>query len=278
MKGWFDETNEDLEKTVKKWFKDTNKYPEKRIEDSETVLTNDSMGVDKITVDIIRGAQKEEIEEKWKLKDIRERESKELRWHREFVTKIFASFLGDIARRSYPNPIEGLEFYLNTLWYVIFSDISLKDSKINKSAFSYSTITNSVFTNSTIIDTDFAFSDITDCDFSDSEITASLFDQVVSLKGVKFNGTKFEDVFFAESDLTDADFTGAKGLKPIYFFKAKNIDKAKFDEGFKSELEDKMGRIDEIGFKDYIKNSTLSKSRIDDLLRSLTFRLNDLSE
>ncbi len=135
------------------------------------------------------------------------------------------------------------------------------------SAVASSTISETKFDKSEILDTVFTFSDLTKSSFKDCKIVkASLFDQIVSLRGVSFSGSEFKDVFFAGSDLTGADFRGVKGLKPEYFYAAKNIDKAVFDE---KEFKEKVNDVKESDYIKFINDSELTKQRKDAIFLTL---------
>jgi hypothetical protein len=161
-----------------------------------------------------------------------------------------------------------LVFKQNSFNKIVITDINLAKSLIKRSAFSTSTIQNTIFNEAAILDTFFTFSDLTKSSFKDCMITTSLFDQA-TLKNVNFSNSEFKDVFFAGSDLTEADFRGVKGLKPEYFYEGKNIDKAKFDDKFKMELNKKLPKIAEDDFEKYVDNSELSKTGKDGLILTI---------
>lgn len=206
----------------------------------------------------------------------REMDFGELKMHRQVTADFISSFLGIIIKSI---PIEKreklelkLEFDKNSLNSVLMTELKLNNSTFKRSALSVSTILDTEFDGSTIIDTVFTFSDLTKSSFKDCKITASLFDQA-TLKGVNFSGSKseFKDVFFAGSDLTGADFTGVKRLEPIYFYAVEDeyIKKAKFDDQFKIDLDEKLPKITEDDFKKYVENSELSKTRKKDLFLTI---------
>lgn len=181
-----------------------------------------------------------------------------------FVSNFIASFLS-LTRT---NPIDSLVFYQNQMNEVVLTDVILKKSYIKYCAFGSSNMINANFSNSKIINTSFTSSVIDSCNFSFCDIESSLFNQLLTSKGTTFQGSTFNNVFFTGSDLTGVDFRGVNGLKPIYFFKAYNIDKAIFDKGFKEEVEN-IKSINDSEFINYVKNSTLTIGSIDNLFITL---------
>lgn len=112
-------------------------------------------------------------------------------------------------------------------------------------------------------------SDLTLSSFIDCIVSTSLFSQAV-LNKVDFSGSNFTDVFFTSADLAEAKFIGTKWLKPIYFYSAKNLDKAIFEPEFKMELEEEFVNITEDEFKEYVnEKSELSKIRKEELFETL---------
>lgn len=57
------------------------------------------------------------------------------------------------------------------------------------------------------------------------------------LNGVVFYGAHLDGVVFDESHLAGADFRGSLGLKVNQFVNLEGVEKAYFDEAFRSELE-----------------------------------------
>ncbi|HSR18641.1 MAG TPA: pentapeptide repeat-containing protein, partial [Ignavibacteriaceae bacterium] len=182
----------------------------------------------------------------------------ELANHENMVTRFISLFI-EITRT---NQIENLRFKQNSLRYIVLSEVSISKSILKSSVFEGSNISETEFADSKIINTVFSYSELSECNFKNSEIVSSLFFDNTFLK-VKFDGTKFIDVFFTNSDLSGADFTKAEGLKPAYFYRCKNLEKAKFNEKFREELKKLPANDSE--FIEYIKGSSLTPQRISEL-------------
>jgi len=197
----------------------------------------------------------------------REMEYKELSMHKQVSADFISLFLEGPR-------LEKLRFFQNSMNSALLIGLDLREATLEKSAFSLSTIQETKFDDSTIIDTVFTGSDLTKSSFKVSMITASLFDQAI-LKNVNFSDSEFKDVFFVGSDLTGADFKGVKDLKPVYFYAAKNIDKAKFDN---QEFFEKSKDIERDDFIKYVYyESKLSKESKRDLVKSL-YKISDKKE
>lgn len=193
-----------------------------------------------------------------------ERNLAELKYNDEFVTNFISSFLNATGFT-----IKHLKFYRNSMNRIVLSDLELKQSNIYHSAFSYSTISNAIFNDVTIINSIFTFSGITKSKFINCSIESSFFD-LVFFYDVDFSGSKFKEVFFTGADLTGVNFKDTTGLKIMYFYKAKNIDKAKFDNEFKKELDEKLKQITENAFIEYVNyGSKMSQERREDIFKSL---------
>ncbi|SET55260.1 Pentapeptide repeat-containing protein [Nitrosomonas marina] len=191
--------------------------------------------------------------------------NKENPFRSELVAKFIVSFLS-VARK---NPMAGLELYQNSWNYVVLTDLKLPEINIYRSALSSTTISAVDFSHAMIEDTTFENSIIEDSNISHSTIHATLFNSIVSLKGTQFKGATLTDVFFYDSDLKGADFTGAKGLKPAYFYKARNLDQAVFDADFANRLK-QVDAISEADFMDYLCDSDLSPTRRAELSRDIS--------
>lgn len=236
---------------LKKWKDDSQKeYFQKENEYATRLKAKE---VDKTILDNI----KEEMKRKQDAYLKREKDFSELSMHKQVNADFIAAFL-DVTKYY---PIEGLNFYLNSLNSARLFGLNFKKSNFERSAISNSIIEEATFDGATIIDTLFTFSDLTKSRFVDCKITASLFNHISSFKGASFSAVEFNDVFFVGSDLTEANFKGAKGLKPIYFYKAKNIEKAEFDNEFKIKLTNELGidsvKMTDEKFLEYIKSSEL---------------------
>jgi hypothetical protein len=180
---------------------------------------------------------------------------------------LVAHFISTILTFTRTYPIDSLLIYQNSLSRLPLTDLSLKNSTIQHSAISSSIIINVDFSNSRILSSAFSFSKLYQCDFSNCNIESTLIDNVSRFDNTSFRGAVFKDVFFIGSDLRGVDFTRAQGLKPIYFYGAKNIDKAKFDVEFLRTLNE-LDAIDEIEFTDYVYNSSLTEQRMNEVLEN----------
>jgi uncharacterized protein YjbI with pentapeptide repeats len=189
----------------------------------------------------------------------------ELSKHRQVAADFLTSLFSKVTRLA---PIKNLELYSNTLNYVTMSELNLINSVFQSSALSSSNISNTNFNGSTMIDTTFAYSTLTGSRLNNCKIVASTFYQV-NLTKVDFSGSELNDVFFADAEMKGTKFSDAKGLKPIYFYKAKNIDQAIFDTEFKKELDEKLLTISENDFKEYVENSELTYQRVNEILHYL---------
>lgn len=220
--------------------------------------------LDRLYLDNLRGALKERQDDYFKTTSYRDK----LKMHKLVISDFLSVFLG--GRDS----SEKLKLFRNSLNSVVLADLDLSNLTLKMSAIGLSTISETKFDNSEIIDTVFTFSDFQKSSFVNCKINASLFDRISNLKGVKFSDTEFNDTFFTGSDLTGADFQGVKaGLQPVHFYEARNIEKAKFDEKLKTEIEKK--KITEDEFIEYvIEKSELIKVRKEDLLQSLDELMN----
>lgn len=231
---------------------------EKKIK--EVLAQENESKVNKIILDNLENDLKQKQETYSKF----EKDYNNLKLNEEFVINFISSFLNSIE-----SPIINLNFYRNSMSYTVLQDLKFTRSRIYRSAFSYSTITNTTFDEVTIVNSAFTFSKISKSKFVDSKIESSLFDQVI-FEDVNFSGSEFKDVFFAGADLTKVNFKDIKGLKVIYFYKAKNIDKAKFDDDFKNKIDISLKNMTEVEFKEYINNeSELSGQRRNDLFTTL---------
>jgi hypothetical protein len=134
-----------------------------------------------------------------------EKDYNDLKLNDEFVVNFISSFLNSIG-----SPIINLNFYRNSMNYIVLDDLELTRSRIDRSAFSHSTIANTTFDEVTIVKSVFTLSKISKSKFVDCKIESSLFDQVI-FEDVNFSGSEFKDVFFAGADLTKVNFKNVKG-------------------------------------------------------------------
>ncbi|MGE5804494.1 MAG: pentapeptide repeat-containing protein [Ignavibacteria bacterium] len=182
----------------------------------------------------------------------------EIAGYQEIVQRFIALFLG-ITRT---NKIEDLRFNQNSLRYTVLSEVLLSKAIFKNSALEGSIISETEFIDSKIINTVFSYSELSQCNFKNTEIFSSLFFGN-SFLGVNFEGTRFKDVFFTDSDLSGADFTKTEGLTPIYFYRCKNLDKAKFDQSFKMQLTNLA--VNDSEFFEHVNQSSLTTQRINEL-------------
>ena len=212
-----------------------------------------------------RGGFTLEMKSKWKTFLKREKDYQELGMHTQAITDSLSSFICVVSKNT---AISGLEFNQNSLNNAVMEGANLLKCKIKASAFSASQIKETQFTDTSIFNTVFTFSSLTKSAFRNCTIHSSLFDQT-SLVGVNFQGAEFLDVFFVGSDLTGANFKNAKGLKPEYFYKAQNLDKAIFDKAFAKQLQQRLFSIDEQVFSNFVNTSSLTQQRVDALFLTL---------
>ncbi len=182
----------------------------------------------------------------------------EIARYQEIVQRFIALFLG-ITRT---NKIEDLRFNQNSLRYTVLSEVLLSKAIFKNSALEGSIISETEFIDTKIINTVFSYSELSQCNFKNTEIVSSLFFGNNFL-GVNFEGTRFKDVFFTDSDLSGADFTKTEGLTPIYFYRCKNLDKAKFDQSFKMQLTNSA--VNDSEFFEHVNQSSLTTQRINEL-------------
>ncbi len=187
------------------WKNDIN-TSEKKI--YEALAQENESKVNKIILDNLEKdlKQKQEMYSKF------ENEYNDLNLNKEFVVNFISSFLNSIE-----SPITNLNFYRNSMSYIVLGDIELTRSRIDRSSFTDSTIANTTFDEVTIVKSVFTFSKISQSKFVDCKIESSLFDQVI-FEDVNFSGCEFKEVYFAGSDLTKVNFKNVKGLKEIYFY------------------------------------------------------------
>lgn len=240
--------------------KDAFEESEKRYLSREALFKQYKSDVDKEMLDNL----KKDMNVRWETYSNRVKDFKELTMHKQVVSDFLSIFLK--LTRTYP--IEGVEFFRNSMNYVTMIELNLIKAKFIRSAFSSSNILNSDLDGSTILHTVFSFSDLTNSRFVNCNIKASLFDQA-ELRNVDFSGSELKDVFFAGSEMTGANFRSVRNLIPIYFYKARNIDKALFDPEFKKELDEKLPKVSEDEFKDYVKNSELIDLRVTEIFETL---------
>jgi len=245
-----------------KWLDDAKtklKQSEKDIKDETMLLSNNDTETNKLILDPLA----EDLKIKNKVKINIEKDYNELYTHELLV----ASFAGLFLSFTKTEPIENLEFYQNTFNYLVWLNFQIPNSRMENSAFSAMTFTNVDLSRSTIIGTTFQGTSFSNCSFAEGEIIATNFTNLDVKDVINFSGAKFDDVFFQGSDLKYSDFKGTAGLKPIYFYKVKNLEYVQFDDDFRSELENTF--ITDEQFKEYIRNCKLTKMRADELIEIL---------
>lgn len=211
----------------------------------------------------------EEMHLNWEISFKRGKDFIKLPMHKQFVADFISSFLGEATKLT---SLEGLVFNQNALNHAVLTEIDLSKSTIKNSALSQSIIDYIKFDESEIRNTVFTDSDLKKCSFKECNIMFSLFDGAI-LKDVDFSGsetkmTEFKEVFFAGSNLSGANFKNIDGIKPIYFYGAKNVDEAIFDDNFKN-IPDEMNEVMEDEFIKCVLESELTKSRKHTLLQTI---------
>lgn len=217
---------------------------------------------DKLLFESYQANYKDNLKKQKELDDL----LKKNKYRKELISNFTINFLANA--RKYP--ITGLELYQNSWNYVVLMDLKLPEINIKNSALGLSTINGADFHKANIISSAFSFSSIKNTNFSGSTISTSIFDSIESLKGTDFSNTTFKDVFFAYSNVSGANFTGEKGLHPMNFYKATNLEEARFDNDFKKKLDEyHLESVTVDDFKKYVTNSSLGKLRRDELFETI---------
>lgn len=249
LKKWRDQTEQNLKKVQGEF---------KKIEDAHK--TN-GLEYEKVMLDNLR----KEIQLKWDDFLFHEKNFTELEMHSQAITDFISTFLG-VVTKSFP--IYGLEFNKNSLNNAIMENISLLRSSFKASALSSSQIFQCSFDESTLVNTVFTFSLLNNTSFRNCKLHSVLWDYT-NLMDVDFSGCEMEDNFFLGADLTRVNFRKTKGLKPIFFYLARNIDKAFFDGNLGKEIQAQVLQITQPQFEDYVIKSSITKQRRDALFLSL---------
>lgn len=182
--------------------------------------------------------------------------------------KVIPTFIVSFLNISRNFPIDSLDISQNSFNSLVLWNIIIQNSLIENSAISSCDIRNLRFNNLHIYNTTFAYSRFNDCTFDGSTIEASLFNGLLSFAGVSFNSATLKDVYFTGANLAGADFRGAKGLEPIYFYRAYNLEQAKFDPEFEDRLRTSLEYFDKAGdsvFLDSVEASSLTGQSLRDL-------------
>jgi len=249
LKTWLSEAKANLEQS------------EKKMKDETFILSNNGTDVNKLILNPLA----EDVKVKNEIKISVERDYNELSTHQLLV----ASFVGLFLTFSRTQPIDSLEFYQNSFNYLVWLNFQIPNSRMENSAFSRMILTNVDLSGSEIIGTTFYATRFSNCRFAKSKITASDFSNIDVKDTINFSGAKFDDVFFLGSDLKYSNFKGAVGLKPIYFYKVKNLEDVQFDDEFRIELDKELMLITRDQFIEYIFNCKLIEQRAKDLKETL---------
>lgn len=254
-----------------KYLRSSNEKQKSDIETLQTKITKDEKEVqikniaDKLLLESYQSIFKDNLKKENELDEL----LKKNKYRKELISNFTISILANA--RKYP--ITGLELYQNSWNYVVLLDLKLPEIIIKNSALGLSTINGADFHKANVISSAFSFSSIKNTNFSGSTISTSIFDSLESLKGTDFSNTQFKDVFFAYTNVSGANFTGAKGLEPLNFYKATNLNEAIFDEDFKKRLaESHIETVSEDDFKKFLTTSSLNKLRRDELLETINNR------
>jgi uncharacterized protein YjbI with pentapeptide repeats len=243
LKTWLDSAKANL------------KLSENKLKYEALFLSNNSSDV----VKLILNPLAEDLKIKNEIKINVERDYNELNAR----SLLFSTFITLSLELSRSNPIEGLSFYQNSFNYLVWLNFQIPNSKMENSAFSEMILTNIDLSRSKIIGTTFQGTNFTNCSFAGSEINATNFTGINVKDTIDFRGASFDDVFFQGSDLKYSNFKGATGLKPIYFYKVKNLGNVQFDDDFRRELENTF--ITDQQFINYIYDCKLMKLRANEL-------------
>jgi uncharacterized protein YjbI with pentapeptide repeats len=224
---------------------------------NSTIMLSSSIDVNKV----ILNQSAEDLKIKNEIKINVEKDYNELSTHQLLV----ASFVGLFLNSSRTYSIENLDFYQNSFNKLVWLNFQIPNSRMENSAFSQMALTNVDLSLSKIIGTTFQATSFSNCSFAGSEITATNFTSIYVKDTIDFNGAKFDDVFFLGSDLKYSNFKGAIGLKPIYFYKVKNLEEVQFDDEFRRELDRELKLITNEQFIEYVYNCKLIELRAEEL-------------
>lgn len=234
--------------------------------DLESLKTEHNISIDKLPISLI--ADVNNLAGKSKVQSQAARQYSEIAVHEEII----AGFIKSLLNNTDENPVDGLEFFQNSLNYQAVINAKLINPKIINSAFSKSTLHSFEvigISGCTIINTTFQYSTISNSTFNNCEIKQTLFTGIgTSLKNTSFVDSLFEDVFFYRSDLKGADFRQVAGLKPEYFYGALNYELANFTN------KDFIAAITSINktpdkFVDFLSSSTLQGDRYTAICKDL---------
>jgi len=241
---WLDKANQNLGESYK------------IITDEVISLSNNSLDINKLILNPLA----EDLKIKMDIRNNIEKDYTELSTHQLLLTSFIGLFL-DFSRSK---PIEALSFYQNSFNSLVWLNFNIPKSRMENSSFSQMNLTNVDLSRSKIIGTTFQATSFSNCSFAESEITATNFTNIDVKDEIDFSGAKFDDVFFQGSDLKNSNFKGAIGLKPIYFYKVKDLEYVQFDSDFRRELENVFITDDQ--FIEYVQNCKLIELRANELL------------
>jgi len=191
-----------------------------------------------------------------------------VKWHSLRSTDFLFMFLSEMSKSNKSQNFD-LEFYQNNFDEGLINQCTLNKCKITRCSFENCSLSDVTFDNLQLIDNTIFFnSSFSKCSFKNGTISNSLFDNT-KLPGTSFQEVTFGDVFFLGADLTNTTFENIKGLNPIYFYKAENIDKATFINYSLDTLKQELNKLNDTVFINYIEKSNLSTGRRDDLLLAL---------
>ncbi len=247
-------------------------YPLKgRLDYAKNILETGKNGItDKQSaVDIILNEQiLNQIKEKNKVLEEYTERYNELSLHQQVSTDFLFMYLSEMSKIDETKHIN-LVFFQNVFNYGQFSRCNLRKCSIIKTALSVCTLIHIKIENLDLIeDSVFTFSALNNCLFKGGNIVNSLFDKM-NLTHTVFENITFRNTYFFSSNLAYSEFNNVTGLEPIHFYKA-DFSKTKFDENFRIKLETELPLITDEVFTNYVKNSTLTIQRKEELLRSLS--------
>lgn len=259
MKEWSKKSTTELDSSFKQFHADL-----------ASLKKDHNVSLDILPVNLI--AEINDLKTKSKIQSQASRQFSEISTHEEIISGFIKSLLDNTVK----NPVEGLEFFQNSVNFQAIVNAKLIDPKIINSALTSSTLASfeaaGEVSGCAIHNTTFQYSVILDSTFRSCEIRQTLFSGTggfkASLLNTSFVDSSFEDVFFYHTNLSGADFRRVKGLKAEYFYGSMNYQSAKFDdEGFIAEIESINKSPDK--FLDFLFNSTLSKSRYESICTNL---------
>jgi uncharacterized protein YjbI with pentapeptide repeats len=218
---------------------------------------------------LIINIRSSELRKNWEAYYAAKHEYNHLFFTKQAISDFLAVFLGFTKF----TPLETIEFSRNSLNQVSLFDLNLVHAKIDRSVFYLSNIINTKFSSSSIYSTIFSNSNMTNSNFSESDIKCVLFVEN-NLTNVEFSKSKFNEVYFMDSDLRNCNFINTDGLKPAYFYKAKNLTMAKMDSSLKVKVDSiRINWTD----MDFINHLDRSSDLPEYLKKEIMVTLNDIA-